>query len=362
MPMIDIDWLKDHVEVPEGLTYEQLAKDLVKVGLEEEEIHSSQVTGPIVVGYVVDATPEPQKNGKTINWCHVDCGDEWNETDEDGNKVPRGIICGAPNMKAGEKVVVTLPGAVLPGDFKIEPRKTYGHISNGMCASERELGLGDNHNGIILLRQYGFSEAEYEALKPGQDAMHLLHLDQPLLEINITPDRGYTLSYRGVAREYHHSTGAAYTDPAVALNEKAPEPADYQPGTPVDIDVEIDDNNPIHGVPGCDRYYARIVKDFNPNAHTPNWMRRRLIRAGMRSISLAVDVTNYVMLDLGQPMHAYDLDKLEGPIVVRRANEGEKLTTLDGKEHDLSVEDLLITDSPNGERGSRILGDRKSVV
>lgn len=103
MPMIDIDWLKDHVEVPEGLTYEQLAKDLVKVGLEEEEIHSSQVTGPIVVGYVVDATPEPQKNGKTINWCHVDCGDEWNETDEDGNKVPRGIICGAPNMKAGEK-------------------------------------------------------------------------------------------------------------------------------------------------------------------------------------------------------------------------------------------------------------------
>mgnify|MGYP002228643819 CR=1 FL=1 len=105
MPMIDIDWLKDHVEVPEGLTYEQLAKDLVKVGLEEEEIHSSQVTGPIVVGYVVDATPEPQKNGKTINWCHVDCGDEWNETDEDGNKVPRGIICGAPNMAAGEKVV-----------------------------------------------------------------------------------------------------------------------------------------------------------------------------------------------------------------------------------------------------------------
>ena len=356
MPMIDIDWLKDHVEVPEGLTYEQLAKDLVKVGLEEEEIHSSQVTGPIVVGYVVDATPEPQKNGKVINWCHVDCGDEWNEADENGNKVPRGIICGAPNMKAGEKVVVTLPGAVLPGDFKIEPRKTYGHISNGMCASERELGLGDNHNGIILLREYGFSEAEYEALKPGQDAMHLLHLDQPLLEINITPDRGYTLSYRGVAREYHHSTGAAYTDPAIALNEKAPEPADYQPGTPVDIDIEIDDNNPIHGVPGCDRYYARVVKGFDPNAHTPSWMRRRLIRAGMRSISLAVDVTNYVMLDLGQPMHAYDLDKLEGPIVVRRANEGEKLTTLDGKEHDLSTEDLLITDSPNGERGSRILG------
>ena len=164
MPMIDIDWLKDHVEVPEGLTYEQLAKDLVKVGLEEEEIHSSQVTGPIVVGYVVDATPEPQKNGKTINWCHVDVGPAYNAVDENGKKVPRGIICGAPNMAAGEKVVVTLPGAVLPGDFKIEPRKTYGHVSDGMCASERELGLGDSHEGIILLRDYGFTPQEYKAL------------------------------------------------------------------------------------------------------------------------------------------------------------------------------------------------------
>ena len=356
MPMVDIDWLKDHVEVPEDLTYEQLARDLVKVGLEEEEIHASQVTGPIVVGYVVDATPEPQKNGKTINWCHVDVGDEYNEVDENGNKVPRGIVCGAPNMKAGEKVVVTLPGAVLPGDFRIEPRKTYGHISDGMCASERELGLGDSHDGIILLREYGFTPAEYEALKPGDDAMHLLHLDQPLLEINITPDRGYALSYRGVAREYHHSTGAAYVDPVSALDGKTPVTEGLEPGTPTDIEVSIEDDNPIHGVPGCDRYYARAIHGFDPSAKTPNWMRRRLIRAGVRSISLAVDVTNYVMLDLGQPMHAYDMDKLEGPIVVRRAREGEHLVTLDGKDHELSVEDLLITDSPNGERGSRIIG------
>ncbi|KFI46676.1 phenylalanyl-tRNA synthetase beta subunit [Bifidobacterium bohemicum] len=355
MPMIDIDWLKEHVEVPADLTYEQLAKDLVRVGLEEEEIHASQVTGPIVVGYVVDCTPEPQKNGKTINWCHVDVGDEYNETDENGDKVPRGIVCGAPNMAAGEKVVVTLPGAVLPGDFKIEPRKTYGHISNGMCASERELGLGNDHNGIILLNHYDLSKEEAEALKPGDDAMHLLHLDQPVLEINITPDRGYTLSYRGVAREYHHSTGAAYTDPVVALNAKAPKPV-VEGDNGGDVAVEIDDGNPIHGVPGCDRYYARIVRGFNPDAPTPGWMRRRLIRAGMRSISLAVDITNYVMLDLGQPMHAYDLDKIEGPIVVRRANAGEHLTTLDGKDHELSPEDLLITDSPNGVRASRILG------
>ena len=239
MPMVDIDWLKEHVEVPQGLTYEQLAKDLVKVGLEEEQIHASQVTGPIVVGYVVDATPEPQKNGKTINWCHVDVGDKYNAVDENGNKVPRGIVCGAPNMAAGEKVVVTLPGAVLPGDFRIEPRKTYGHMSDGMCASERELGLGDNHDGIILLRNYGFTPDEYEALKPGDDAMHLLHLDQPILEINITPDRGYTLSYRGVAREYHHSTGAKFTDPVVELNRKAPDLTGVAAGTPSDIEVSI---------------------------------------------------------------------------------------------------------------------------
>ncbi len=356
MPMVDIDWLKEHVEVPDDLSYDQLAKDLVRVGLEEEEIHASQVTGPIVVGYVVDATPEPQHNGKTINWCHVDVGEEYNATDEQGNKVPRGIVCGAPNMAAGEKVVVTLPGAVLPGDFRIEPRKTYGHVSDGMCASERELGLGDDHNGIILLRHYGFSPKEYEALKPGDDAMHLLHLDQPLLEINITPDRGYAFSYRGVAREYHHSTGAAYTDPVKELAAKAPVTAGLDPRSVTDIEVSLEDDNPIHGVAGCDRYHARAVKGFEPQSRTPNWMRRRLIRAGMRSISLAVDVTNYVMLDLGQPMHAYDLDKIEAPIVVRRARQGEHLVTLDGNDHALDPEDLLITDSPDGRRGSRILG------
>ncbi len=356
MPMVDIDWLREHVEVPDQLTYEQLAKDLVRVGLEEEQIHASQVTGPIVVGYVVDAVEEPQKNGKIIRWCHVDVGEAYNDTDEQGQKVPRGIICGAPNMAAGEKVVVTLPGAVLPGDFRIEPRKTYGHVSNGMCASERELGLGDNHDGIILLRHYGFTEEQYAALKPGDDAMHLLHLDQPILEINITPDRGYAFSYRGVAREYHHSTGAAYVDPVPALNEKAPVTQGLPAGASGDIEVAVEDDAPIHGVAGCDRYYARAVRGFNPKAHTPNWMRRRLVRGAMRSISLAVDVTNYVMMDLGQPMHAYDLDKICGPIVVRRARQGERLTTLDGKDHELNVEDLLITDSPNGEHASRILG------
>lgn len=353
MPIVDIDWLKEHVEVPADLTVEQLAADLVRVGLEEEDIHTSSVKGPLVVGKIVDFVPEPQKNGKTINWCHVDVGDEFNATDEDGNKVPRGIICGAPNVGKDELVVVALPGAVLPGDFEIASRKTYGHISDGMCCSERELGLSDEHNGIILLREQGYSKEEFEALELGQNALHLLHLDRPTLEINITPDRGYAFSYRGVAREYHHSTGQPYVDPIPALLEKAPKVA---AGVAGDVEVKIEDDNPIHGVAGADRYYARAIHGFNPNSHAPNWMRRRLTRAGMRPISLAVDVTNYFMLDLGQPMHAYDLDKLNPPIVVRRARAGEHLTTLDGKDRELNVEDLLITDSPEGNEGSRVIG------
>ncbi|MFT8531617.1 phenylalanine--tRNA ligase subunit beta [Bifidobacterium aquikefiri] len=361
MPMVDIDWLAEHVKLPADLSYEQLAKDLVRVGLEEEMIHTTTIVGPIVVGYVVSAEPEEQKNGKTINWCKVDVGDEYNDKDEDGQPQPRGIVCGAPNMAAGEKVVVTLPGAVLPGDFKIEPRKTYGHISDGMCASERELGLSEEHNGILLLRNYGFTKEQYDALKPGDDVMHLLHLDNPILEINITPDRGYAFSYRGVAREYHNSTGAKFTDPVLELNRELPKPEPAMADGPKEhrseVSIEIEDSNPIHDVVGCDRYYARIIRGYDASqSHTPHVIRRRLVRAGMRSLSLPVDVTNYVMMDLGQPLHAYDLDKISMPIVVRRAIQGESLVTLDGKRRELNPEDLLITDSPEGNRASRILG------
>lgn len=351
MPIVDIEWLKDYADVPADLTVEQLSQDLVRVGFEEETIHRSSVTGPLVVGRILDFTPEKQKNGKIINWCHIDVGDEYNETAEDGSKKPRGIICGAPNVAADELVVVALPGAVLPGDFKIVPRKTYGHISNGMCCSAREIGLGMEYDGIILLKDQ-FPPEEFAKLEPGQDAISLLHLDVPSLEINITPDRGYAFSYRGIAREYHCSTGAAFTDPVPALSAKAPKNASDDG----EIAVKIEDDNPIHGVAGCDRYYLRSIHGIKPGVQSPNWLRRRVMRAGVRSLSLVVDATNYVMLDLGQPLHAYDLDKIAPPIVVRRAHEGETLVTLDGVKHDLSVEDLVITDSPDGDEGSRVLG------
>ncbi|PZR55470.1 phenylalanine--tRNA ligase subunit beta [Xylanimonas oleitrophica] len=350
MPLVVTEWLGDHVELPEGLTAEQLAADLVRVGLEEEAVHGAAVTGPLVVGRVLERVPEPQKNGKTINWCQVDVGAhnvDGVPASEGGT--PRGIVCGAQNFDVGDLVVVALPGAVLPGPFPIASRKTYGHVSDGMICSQRELGLGEDHDGIIVLPRLGFAEAD---LAPGQDAVALLGLGDEVLEINVTPDRGYAFSYRGVAREYAHATGARFTDPGLVASLPTPPPSPNDAGFP----VEVDDAAPIHGVTGCDRFVTRIVRGIDPSAPTPAWMKRRLEGSGVRSISLAVDVTNYVMLDLGQPLHAYDLGQVVAPIVVRRAAPGERLTTLDDVARTLDPEDLLITDSPGGARGSRVLG------
>jgi phenylalanyl-tRNA synthetase beta chain len=332
MPRIPLTWLAEHVALPAGLDAEQLAVDLVKVGLEEEAVHPAAVTGPLVVGRVVERLPEPQKNGKTINWCQVDVGEA----------EPRGIVCGAHNFDVGDHVVVALPGAVLPGPFAIASRKTYGHVSDGMICSARELGLGEDHAGIIVLAEIGIDAA------PGTDARELLGLGEEVLEINVTPDRGYCFAMRGVAREYAHSTGAVFTDRGLPSS-------DLDLGVVGDsgFPVEIQDAAPIHGVPGADRFVARVVRGVDASAASPAWMQRRLTQAGMRPISLAVDVTNYVMLDLGQPLHAYDLATLAAPVVVRRARAGERLTTLDGVDRALDAEDLLITDGPDA---SRVLG------
>lgn len=354
MAFVSIEWLRRWTEVPADTSASQLAKDLVKVGLEEEAIHTSGVTGPLVCGRVASMVPEMASNGKTVNYCRVDVGEEFNDapgTGKEPSDIPsRSIICGAHNFKEGDHVVVSLPGAVLPGDFAIATRKTYGHISDGMICSARELGLGEEFDGIIVLEEY-LGERGVDIPAPGTDMLPILGLNQELLEINITPDRGYCFSMRGVGREYSHSTGAKFTDWGLAENLKNGLPAANNSGFP----VEIEDAAPIRGRVGCDRFVARIVRGLNPIAPTPQWMVARLESAGMRSISLPVDVTNYVMLDLGQPMHAYDLDKVEGPIVVRRAKAGEKHTTLDDVERTLDAEDLLITDCQGGH-SERVLG------
>ena len=351
MPMVPLSWLADHVDVPEGTDAEALAAALVKVGLEEEEIHPARVIGPLVVGRVLTRVEETASNGKTVNYCRVDVG-EYNDapgTGKEPSELPsRGIICGAHNFDVDDLVVVSLPGAVLPGDFQIAARKTYGHVSDGMICSARELGLGEDHSGIIVLPQY-FPDREIPAV--GTDIVSWLGLGEEVLEINVTPDRGYCFSMRGIAREYSHSTGAAFRDPGLPGVVAAEPPAPNAEGFP----VVFADDAPIRGRAGVDRFVARVVRGTNPAAPTPRWMVERLEAAGMRSLSLPVDITNYVMLDLGQPMHAYDLAALASPIVVRRARAGESLVTLDEEKRELDPQDLLITDSPQSE-GSHIIG------
>lgn len=355
MPKIPVSWLAESVELG-AATPEDIASALVKVGLEEEGIHGGGVTGPLVVGRVLSLVKEQQSNGKTINYCRVDVG-ALNDpagpghAPDDKAEYPssRGIVCGAHNFVEGDWVVVVLPGGVLPGPFPIAGRKTYGHWSDGMICSARELGLGEDHAGIIVLRHADGSAGLLPAdavLEPGADAIPLLGLGEVTVEVNVTPDRGYCFSMRGVAREYSHSTGAAFSDPAGIAVTGA-----VGAGFP----VLVQDQAPVREQVGCDRFVARIVRGFDPKAASPAWMKRRLEQAGMRSISLAVDVTNYVMLELGQPLHAYDLGTLTAPIVVRRASAGEKLVTLDDVTRTLSPEDLLITDSLGGH-GARAIG------
>ena len=319
---VPLSWLREFVDVPADATVDDVFAALVSVGFEEEEALGFGLAGPVVVGQVVSFEAEPQSNGKTIRWCQVDVGE--------ANGGVRGIVCGASNFFEGDKVVVSLPGAVLPGPFPISARKTYGHVSDGMIASARELGLGDEHNGILRLSELGLDP------EVGADAIALLGLDDVGVDINVTPDRGYALSIRGVAREYAHATGAAFRDPA------AHEWDDVQPGS--GFAIAVDDRNPIRGRAGATEFVARVVRNVHPSRPTPPSMIARLTLAGIRSLGILIDITNYVMLELGNPIHGYDLDTLRGGITVRRAEAGEKLTTLDGKERTLSGEDLLITD------------------
>ncbi|CAN5538564.1 phenylalanine--tRNA ligase subunit beta [soil metagenome] len=340
---VPLSWLREHVDLPRGLSAAELAARLTALGLKLEALTSpgSDVSGPLVVGRVLSADTETHSNGKSIQWCRVDVGPEHN--DGDG----RGIVCGAHNFGVGDLVVVALPGTVLPGGLAIGARKTYGHISDGMICSALELGLGDDHTGIIVLAP---AQAE-----PGEDAAGVLHLRDDVIEFEINPDRAYALSVRGVARDAALGCDAAYRDPAGLT---------VDPGPGESYPVVVEDTA------ACPVFVTRTVSGFDPATPTPRWLARRIQLVGMRPISLAVDVTNYVMLELGQPIHGYDRDRLQGPIVVRRARPGETLRTLDGAERTLESEDLLITDDrgPIGMAGvmggeaTEIRADTTAVV
>ncbi|CAM5589428.1 phenylalanine--tRNA ligase subunit beta [Streptomyces tanashiensis] len=314
---VPLSWLREYVDLPATETGRDVQAKLISAGLEVETVEQlgAGLTGPLVVGKVL-TIEELTDFKKPIRFCTVDVGQA------NGTGEPQEIICGARNFAEGDKVVVALPGAVLPGDFRIAERKTYGRVSRGMICSGDELGMGDDGtHGIIVL------PPEHEV---GTDATVLLELFDEVLDIAVTPDRGYCLSMRGVARETATAYGLPLRDPALL---DVPAPNSY--GYPVQI------TDPI----GCDRFTARTVVGLAPEARSPIWLQRRLQKAGMRSISLAVDITNYVMLELGQPIHAYDRNRLDGPLGVRRAEAGEKITTLDGTVRVLDAADLVITDN-----------------
>jgi len=313
---VPLSWLREFVpQLTAG--GDEIAAALIRAGLEVEQVEQHGDIANVVVGRVVDVEELTEfLPKKKVRFCHVDTGSG-----------VRDVVCGADNFTAGDLVPFALPGAVLPGGFAIASRKTYGRTSDGMICSETELGLADQSAGILVL----------ESGEVGQNVVDLLGLRDEVLDIAITPDRGYALSIRGVAREAAIAFDLPFHDPGLTdlhstrvLGKSEGESGGY--------DVQLAD-------PGCDRFVARVVTGFDPAAASPTWLQRRLVLAGMRPISLAVDVTNYVMLELGQPLHAYDLETLKGPIVVRRATAGERLTTLDGQDRGLHPADLLITDS-----------------
>lgn len=289
----------------------ELEQTLVDIGHEVEEVLTlGPVDGPLTVGRVTDIE-ELTGFKKPIRFCHVDVGEGQD----------REIVCGATNFAAGDLVVVALPGTTLPGGFAIAARKTYGRASDGMICSTAELGLGADHSGILVLPP-GTAE-------PGADGAAVLGLDDVIFHLAITPDRGYGMSLRGLAREIACAYDLDFVDPA----DVKPLPAN---GEAWPLTVQPDT--------GVRRFALRPVTGIDPAAVSPWWLQRRLLLSGIRATSPAVDVTNYVMLELGHPMHAHDRNRITGGFGVRFARPGETVVTLDDIERKLETADVLIVD------------------
>jgi phenylalanyl-tRNA synthetase beta chain len=316
---VPLSWLLEYADIGAAgeaeVDPQEVAGRLTACGLEVETIDlvGHDISG-VVVAEVLDVEELTGFN-KPIRYCQVSTGD--------GQK--RHVICGATNFAASDRVALAAPGAVLPGGFEIGARKTYGRISEGMICSAAELAIGDDHTGILVLPADAPLGADFVAYAGLRDVV---------FDVNVTPDKGYALSVRGVARELATAYDVAFIDPADV-------------GLPADLDAAAPEAYPatIADAGACDRFVLREVHGIDLGARTPLKVRVRLARAGQRSVSLAVDVTNYLMLELGQPLHAFDRGRLSGPIVVRLAGPGEQLETLDHVRRTLDPEDILITDS-----------------
>ncbi len=311
---IPYSWLREAVSAGApgwDVPPEDLEQALIRIGHEVEDVITlGPVEGPLTVGRVTEIE-ELTEFKKPIRACKVDVGEPQ----------PREIVCGATNFVTGDLVVVALPGTTLPGGFHIASRKTYGHTSDGMICSSAELGLAADHSGILVLPP-GTAE-------PGADGVEVLGLDDVVFDLAITPDRGYCMSVRGLAREIACAYELDFVDPADV------------PALPAQAEAWALTVQPETGVR---RFALRPVSGLDPAAVSPWWLQRRLLLSGIRAISPAVDATNYVMLELGHPMHAHDLNRITGGLAVRFATPGEKVETLDDIERILDPADVLIVD------------------
>ena len=330
---IPLSWLKEFVALPTKISYEEIAAAFVKVGFEVEEIslQGSDLTGPLKVGKVL-SIEELTEHKKPIRYVGLDTGEG----------KTRFVICGARNFKVNDLVVVAIPGSVLPGNFAISARDTYGKTSNGMICSAKELGISDDSAGIIVL----------PSGKIGENAIDLLEIKDVIFDIAVNPDRGYAMSVRGLARELAGSLKLKFNDPALLVKSKKFDAIKSSRA----VAVKIEDKD------GADSIYIRTLDQVDVKRPTPIWMQRRIEKCGMRSISLAVDITNYVMLELGQPLHAFDAEILHGGLRVASAAKFKKLITLDKVDRKLSANELLICDDSGPQALAGTMGGLNSEV
>ncbi len=325
---ISLNWLRDYINI--NLPVNELVKGLIDLGIEVESFEDqSAVLKNFVIGKVIERAKHP--NADKLSVCKVDAG-----TGELLN-----IVCGAPNVDAGQTVCVALVGAIVPnGGFEIKKAKLRGEPSEGMICSAKELNLGDDHSGIMVLDTdlpLGTPFAEY------------LKANDVILEIGITPNRGDLLSHIGVARELGALTGSELKIPAADVNES---------GSVLSESISVDIDDPS----GCVRYCGAMVKNVKVKP-SPEWLQQRLIAVGLRPINNIVDITNYVMMECGQPLHAFDYDKISGKkIIVKRAGSTDKFTTLDDKERKLRDDILMIFDAEKPVALAGIMGGQNSEI
>jgi phenylalanyl-tRNA synthetase beta chain len=320
------NWLKDFVDCP--CTPEELAQRLTMAGLEVEGFQRfGEGLDSVIVARLISVDPHP--NAERLTLCRVETGHGELQ-----------IVCGARNHRAGDLVALAQIGSVLPGDFKIKKSKIRGCESQGMLCSEKELGLAEESEGILILPP---------GLALGQPVFEALGLKDVRFEIGLTPNRSDCLSVLGVARE-----AAALCGPDLHFRKPV--------GPAGEGDIRSLTSVEVKDPEGCPRYAARLIRGITIGP-SPAWLARRLESVGLRSINNVVDVTNYVMMELGQPLHAFDFSRLrEGRIVVRRADDGAMFTTLDGKQHRLEAEDLMICDGQGAVALAGVMGGENSEI